>query len=270
MARPSMFSRDYEKRMKRRRLNIILVILILISASYFGGKYYLNKNNINISIFKSKKTAENKTEDKKQVENVQQDKPKEAQSDPAPVENKTDKIQYKSMDGKMYDIELAIKGDSKEITSLKEETGSVKYDISQDKKSIVFEDKASNDIILGTVDGSFKKISRDSYKTVTTDKTYSKDKILGWFPEFIWAQNPKFTSDGRVVYISDLPFIKRDSNMYIWTVNIDGSNHKRIGEFKGDVNSAVYEGLDSDGSLKIKINETLYAVGQGSYKLEKR
>lgn len=279
MARPSMFSKDYEKRMKRRRLNTILFILIIISAAYFGGKYYLNKNNVNISLFKIKKTAENKVnDDKKQAENLQKtqkaeqtQKTEQTQQKPVQVEKKTEKIQYKSTNGKIYEIELVVNdGQVKEIKSLKEETGTVKYDISIDKKFIVFEDKASNDIILGMVDGSFKKISRDSYKSVSKGKIYSKEKILSWYPGFIWAQKPKFTSDGRVVYISDLPYMRNDNDLYVWTVNTDGSNHKRIGTFKGSVDSVTYEGIDSDNSLRVKINENVYAVSQGSYRLEKR
>ncbi|WDU82346.1 hypothetical protein [Caloramator sp. Dgby_cultured_2] len=35
MGKPSIFSKDYEKMMRRRRINITLIILIIISVVYF-------------------------------------------------------------------------------------------------------------------------------------------------------------------------------------------------------------------------------------------
>lgn len=277
MAKPSMFSRNYEKQMRRRKINIILTILIIISAAYFGGKYYIDKNNLNITLFKGKKTADNTPKDSKKAE-PQKEKPQEQQPQQAeqpkdsqpPAENKASVIEYKSPDGRIYNIEVISNGVAKEISGLKEESGTVKYDISSDKQSIAFEDKSLNDIIIGKTDGSFTKISRDSYKTVSTKKVLSKEGILKTYPNFIWAQKPKFTSDGRVVYISDLPYIKNDNDLYIWTVNIDGSNHKRVGEFTGNIDSVSYDGTAEDNSLKIKINNQSYVLPQGSYKVEQR
>lgn len=274
MGKPSIFSSKYEQQMRRRRINIILIILILISAAFFGGKYYLNKNNINITLFSKKKPANeqqikqnvpgNKTGNTKinvPPQTNQQIKPQ----DSAQVLN----YEYKTSNGITYKIEYKINGSSKEFVKLNDPSSLASYDISQDKKYIIFDDTSSNDIVIGDINGGFKKITKPSYTSVSTGNTYKKDTVLSANPQYVWSLKPHFTSDGRAVYISQLPYFKRQGEFYLWVVNLDGSGHRKVGLIGRDISGIAYEGYDSQGNLRVKSGGTVYYLIKGSNVLTK-
>lgn len=276
MGKPSIFSRDYEQRMKRRRLNLILFILLIISAAFFGGKYYLN--NKNIDLFKGRdplKFIENKVEKQKNnKQNVSNATPKGQSNNPQKNQSKTTNISsfdYKTLTGKIYKIQYTISNGVKQITNLIEDTKTVQFDISQDRQKIVFEDKDSGYIMLWDVNGRLLRISRDSYKTKSTGKVLTMESVTRANPWFIWAQKPHFTTDGRVVYISHLPYIKVNGNLYVWSVNLDGSGHTKLGQLSNqdkDIKKISYAGFDSTGNLMIKSQGRIYYVNKGSYELK--
>ncbi|MCX7885624.1 MAG: hypothetical protein N2448_11505 [Caloramator sp.] len=277
MGKPSIFSSKYEQQMKRRRINIILIILIFISASYFGGKYFLNKNNININIniLKNKKITEKKVDNQKR--NISADNtnkkntvPKTKNNINTSVENeKKLSYEYKTANGSVLKINYKVKGDLKEFLNLEDTSSQTFYDISEDKKYIIFDDVTSNDIILADVNGNFKKLTKMNYKSYSTGHTYKKDKILSYNPKYVWSRKPHFTRDGRIVYISQLPYFRKNGKLYLWVVNFDGSDHKKVGFIGNDLNLVTYAGYDSEGNIRIKSNNVIYYLKKNAYYLSK-
>lgn len=280
MGKPSIFSNDYEQRMKRRRINLILFILVIISASFFGAQYYFKQHNITLinmkwpgNIFKSKNEGSNK-ENITAKNNSTAPAPSDVkQSTQQAVPQQSSVIQsydYRAADGTIYKIEYNLINGSKHIVALKEGTNSVFYNISSDKSKIVFEDKASGHIIVADNQGKFTKISKDTYTTKSTGKTLTREAILKANSWFVWADKPYFTMDNRIAYVSHLPYIKQDGNFYVWTVNIDGTGHKKVGQLGKDLNSISYDGYDSSGRLIIKDGSKLYYINKGSYVLSSK
>lgn len=272
MGKPSIFSSKYEQQMKRRRINIILIILILISAAYFGGKYYLNKNNININILKNNKTTEKKTESQNsstQADNVKNTEVPKNNTNTAVENEKILSYEYKTSNGSVLKIDYKVKGDLKEFVKLEDVSSETFYDISEDKKYIIFDDITSNDIILADINGNFKKLTKMSYKSSSTGQTYDKDKILSANPQYVWSRKPHFTKDGRIVYISQLPYFRRQGEFYLWVVKLDGSSHKKVGLIGNDLNVITYDGYDSEGNIRIKSQNAIYYLKKGAYSLSK-
>ncbi|SKA90075.1 hypothetical protein SAMN05443428_11032 [Caloramator quimbayensis] len=274
MGKPSIFSSKYEQQMKRRRINIILIILILISAAYFGGKYYLNKNNININIniFKNRKTTEKKAENQKSNVNIDNTKNTEVPNKNTNTSLENEKIlsyEYKTANGLVLKIDYKVKGDLKEFLKLEDASSQTFYDISEDKKYIIFDDITSNDIILADINGNFKKLTKTNYKSTSTNQTYEKDKILSSNPQYVWSRKPHFTKDGRIVYISQLPYFRRQGEFYLWVVKFDGSGHKKVGLIGNDLNGITYDGYDSEGNIRIKSQNAIYYLKKGAYSLSK-
>lgn len=293
MGRPSIFSNNYKQQRKKRRVNTILFILLIISISFFGGKYYLSKHDIplvnNITNSKIVKDIAHfdwiskiKGKFTKKETNIAV-KPTSPKSTVSAVKittgsaistninnaNKTYEYSYLANDGKNYYVEYLKTGTSIAISGLKDETDTSDYCISKDKSMIVFDVKSDNSIILCNAKGNFTVISRSEYKMKSTGKIITKETVLARYKNYIWAQKPYFTLDGRVVYVSRLPYIRTDNTLYLWSVNIDGSNNKKISKINKDISKISYGGYDNKNRLKVMIDGNQYYIDNGSFMLSK-
>lgn len=269
MGKPSIFSSNYKKQQKRRKLNITLIILIIISAAYFGIKFYMNKNNIKISIFEKKKASQ--SEVTKTNTNSSKTAAKTKVNTKANTNNSSSaqksSYEYKMQDGKTLKLEYAVSDSQKQFVDLVDESGTASYDISSDKQFIVFDDRQSNDIILCDINGNFKKVTDPDYTSKSTGNTYKKDEILKYNTSYIWAAKPHFTNDKRIVYVSSLPYFKKAGQLYLWVMSIDGTGNRKIGQLNDNLSTIQYPGYDSDGNLKIAVDGTTYYLKNGQYNL---
>lgn len=114
MSKPSIFSRDYEQKMKRRKLNIILFLLLLVCLAFFGGRYYLKKNNISIlpDFSKSKKQSVNK--DAQKQSNTKPEDTKPVTPSPSALE-----YSYTLNNKSVIKLEYIANGDAKELKDFK-------------------------------------------------------------------------------------------------------------------------------------------------------
>ncbi|TDT58423.1 hypothetical protein [Fonticella tunisiensis] len=270
MRKPSIFSSNYREQMRRRRINIILIVLILISAVFFGVKYYISND---IKFLKGEKAADiqkGQKNDNKQAPDKSQDNKSQANLQNPGNEQKQAEgknisyYEYKTAEGGTIKVEYTVQADRKEIIGLKEDNSTVSFDISPDKQRIVFEDKASGDIVLGDVNNTFIKIQLKEYISKASGVVIKQESTVKNKPWHIWAQKPHFTSDGRVVYVSHLPFVKKGNNLYLWTVNMDGTGHKFLGKLGYNINNISYDGFDEKGGLKIKDGDKSYYLAPGA------
>jgi hypothetical protein len=267
--------------MRRRRINTILFILILISCGFFGTRYYLEKNNISInldSIFKNsekKISMDNKSsaQEKKPEVTVQSppaQTPPASQQNTSSEENKVLFYEYKLSDGKSLKVEYADNQGKREFKGIKSDNQIPSYDISEDKSRIVFEDNVSKDIIVMDSQGNAKKADYDFYKSKSTGVTITKVNVYKYYPQYIWAAKPHFVPDGGVVFISHLPFVKNYGVLYLWSVGTNGQM-RMVGSLgTKDINAVTYEGYTSDGkSLKIKSGSNSFYFTPGHFQLVK-
>ena len=269
MAKPSIFSRNYEQQMRRRRTNIILVVLIIICASYFGLRYYMDKNGITLFDIKNIKQNSNVTPTPKT------NKPSGITPTPSAGPNTAadtgnQHYEYALSDGRKCIVEYNTTGAAQGFTGIKVDGDDVSYSISGDKKYIVLEDVKSQNIVVGDLSGSFRIISSSSYKSKSTGVVINKAEILKSRPDYSWARKPHFTSDNRIVYISDLPYLKSQGGLYLWIISVNGGLSKMAGQLPAtDISKISYGSYDSTGRLQIIANGSSYYLAPGSYKLVK-
>jgi hypothetical protein len=278
MGKPSIFSKGYDERMKRRRINITLFILILVFAGFFGARYYINEHNINISlkmpwlseIFKDKDSEKKDADKKNNNTSANNNTGKNNTAQPTQPADKVETkfYEYKNAAGKVIKILYNQSSLGNEITGIQSDNEVITSDIFTDKKKIVFEDKSNGSIILTDNTGVSKIISPDSYKSKSSGIVIKKDTILKNNTSYVWAQKPHFTSDGKVVFISQLPYIK-GNDLYMWLIRDDGSI-KMVGKLNStDIQKISYSGFDEKGALKININGDMYYFSPGEYKIKK-
>lgn len=300
MGKPSMFSSNYKQQLKRRRVNTFLFILLLLSISFFGGKYYIDKHDIsifknieNIKIVKNIKNVHipdwwtnlrNKFTKKSTVKTTVKEQATEASAPIAKTKTKTStkadrevinqnqikEYIYTSVAGEKYSAEYEIKDGNFEFIGIKSSANNSDYSISADKSLLVFDIKSKDSIVICNSKGNFNIISRAYYTTRTTHKKLTKEATLSNYKGFVWAEKPYFTLDGRVVYVSRLPFVRSSkTTLYLWSVKLDGSNPVKLSEVGNNIGVISYNGYDSKRRLKVVVDGTVYYLDIGSYMLVK-
>lgn len=281
MRRPSIFSSNYYKVMRRRRIiTILMVFVLIITFSYiFYNKtavnyiekfaLYLKKpfvsNNKQIEdtvpINNELDIKENKTETQENISNTIDIK-----------KNNTNigEYKFKLTDSSIVTLVYEKINNENLFTSLKAENVKVSYDISFDKKQVVFDDPLSSDIWLYKNDGTSIKLNADFYKQRGGEQeTFNKSEVLSNYENYIWAAKPKILKDGRVVYQSNLPWFYNKNNMiYLWVIDNNGQNNRlcmqtnsiELIKYYDDDNNFIIEldgnkyEVDIDNGTKKKIN----------------
>jgi hypothetical protein len=293
MGKPSIFSHDYKERLKKRRINTFLFVLLIICIAFFGGKYYLSRHEVTaINNFKNSKILRKLTDlnlwSKIKGEFSKFDKPVVKQKPPKAVvvpvlpPTKTVTTQggvtalkvtyeysYLTKAGKKIIIKYERQASKVTFIGLNAEDNNSDYDISKEKNAIVFDIKNESSIISCDSKGKFTVLSRGFYTTSKTHKKIMKETVMASYKNYIWAAKPHFTLDGRVTYISRLPYIRNNNTLYLWTVKLDGTNHKKIYMLNEDINKISYAGFDNTNRLIVKVDNTKFYLDNGSYTLVK-
>lgn len=247
MAKPSIFSKDYQKRMKRRKIFIgsTIVLVIVIGGLLVVKKSLTSNTNGNQS---SEVNRENKEEIEKKQEDIVS-VPKE--------ENKKEEtsIEEKSVNGPVVDdtplkIQYEERNGEKLILSVVG-GGTYTYDVSPDKKKVIIIDSKTQDMKTFDIDNGEKNITKANYKT-RSGKTFNKEVILRTYPNQIWNDQGKFIDDNTIAYISNLPYFgSGDLDKYIWVVNLKTGNHKVLMNSKA---KDIKFKDSTNGILKVELN----------------
>ncbi|MBZ4663081.1 MAG: hypothetical protein JG776_763 [Caloramator sp.] len=270
MGRPSIFSKNYEEQMRRRRINITLIILIIIFAAFFYTKYQLNKRGININIADKFSFLKKQEKDIKQDVNINRENKKEEIKDTPKQENKVDETLkeyiYTSNSQRQFKVVYKDENGVKKFVEVKSEGFNVDFDILKDGTKVVFDDKENQNIIVYSIDGTYEDIT---LKTLKTSKyTFEKDKVLQRQKDYIWAEKPHFTSDGKVVFLTKLPYNLTKRGIFIWYANYNGTRLVRLGELSYDINNIKYDGFDENEGLRIISDGKIFVLEKGKYKLK--
>ena len=221
MAKPSIFSRDYEKKMKRRRRRTFIFILLFI---IIGIMIFLkltikdtNFSDVRVKIqawIDSDKPKEEITETTKAEEDVIEPKEEEVK-----IPQKT-YIDLNLANGVILKAEYSeLNGDKKFITI--EEGNGIEFTLSPSAKQILITDK-NQDLRLFDINGVMKDVTKKSYVS-QGGSIFPKEDILKNNPTYIWHSKAKFIDETRIAYVSQMPYFGDAAvNKYIWiydTVN---------------------------------------------------
>ncbi|HEY8892703.1 MAG TPA: hypothetical protein VIM70_20915 [Clostridium sp.] len=230
MKKPSMFSKNYDKEVKRRKRIIILMIIVPI----IGLSIFLT-TNFNGLLSKSKDNKETKevvkgqtnTENPKDLQATVALKAKAKAALKAEADLKANAkggtLLATMPDGKKISVEYNVVAGEKNIKGVISNKD-ILYDISPSKKAIVMQSKSTQDLLYFDVN----KISKDITKKVHTsskNENFSKQDKLKVSPNYIWSINPKFIDEDNIAYVSELPWMNEKSEQYIWKINLKSNVH---------------------------------------------
>lgn len=230
MRKPSVFSRDYEKRMKKRRKVLaaiyILVFLMLgfIAAMITTKSYdFTNLRNRIQTWIDSGNNADNEKAEEN-VENTEQEQIEEPKVEEKNIEirlgdNRLIVCEYEEKDGKVY------------YKGIKNAPEGLEVSLSPNKESLLLVDEKQNIKIFNTK-GEETDLTKGSY-TAPDGEVFNKDKILETYQEYFWSKEAKFINDEKIAYVSNVPYFGYDLNKYIWIIDIKSKEHKTLWNSKG-------------------------------------
>ncbi|MCI1715815.1 hypothetical protein [Clostridium sp.] len=249
--KPSIFSKDYEKKMKQRRIKIFIIsaaciVLIILIGVYLTGALKDVLNDVG-------KKAQNPV--------VQNQKITKTPAKPQTSENKTEKTQYtvQLSSGKSVNLIYENKNNSKAFKDITPKDANVVYSISPSGKNVVLFDGKIQSMLLFDINGKKQDITNPQYIS-STGSVVSKDGQLSSDPNYIWCSSPKFIDDNNIAYISQLPWIGKTSK-YIWIENIKDKSHLMVQSVEGE---DIKFGDSTDKGLTVVVDgKTMYLTASG-------
>lgn len=252
MAKTSIFSNKYEKKMRRRRFvrNILILVALVAVVGLAVYKPLMNK----INEVRLKVEQENIQKETPPVENPVVTAPgtetpgagTPAGETPvpgagvpeAPAGNTFRVTLNSGLEVSLpYDVV-----DGKNVFRQVVETDTYAGDVSPTRALAVIIDKVTQESFLVDEQGTLKEITFKVYKS-KSGAQQTREQAMARKPGIVWAQTPKFLDEGRVVYLSVAPWFKEEKYLWVYTIGTDA--HKSFQSIKGT--DVVLTGLTEKG-----------------------
>jgi hypothetical protein len=251
VAKPSIFSKDYQKRMRRRRTGfavLIIAAVIVAAVAFITGKNYLSKNNQqqanNTSTAENAKDANSTTSTDKNTTDV-----KEAETP------KEEGFEFKLADGTSLKAVYTTTGTVKKFQYVSPKEKNVNFSINPTGDKIIVFDSGAQSIMLIDAAGKVQDITNQAY-TSSKGTVFKKENVLSSYKNYIWCSSPAFISDTKVAYISQLPYFQKTTE-YVWTVDLTTNKHKQVSNVSGE--KITFGKLESKG-LAMNVDGSVYYI----------
>ena len=230
MAKPSIFSRDYEKIMRKRkkRRNIIVLLSVLIlTVSIIIIKYDMQKISAtfkNIAFSKELRLSNFRTE------NIN-----------LPIDD--------------YIVTLKVVGnnDNLEIVDIKCDKDLISIDINKDRVLIIDDNQK---IYLINAKKEIIDLTLDEYATQSGERV-SRSEMLNNNSNYLWHTNGKIVNDEKIAYVTNIPEFNGELQQCIAVVTVDDNAHNINESLKGD--SVKLYKSDENG-LKVEIDGNIMYI----------
>ena len=247
MKRPSMFSKNYDKEIKKRKKIIILLIItpivglgifLITDFNALLDKGISMKNGINnILLNKSKDTKEEEKDKAAQVKKESEEVAKEPsiaeKTEPVKEEATTKNETFVATlsDGQKINIEYSEAGSEKSIVGVSN-SKDISYDISPSKKAIVVQNVKNQDMLYIDVNQVSKDITKKVYVS-SRNVPFTKQEKIKKSPDYVWSITPRFIDEDNIAYVSELPWMNEKKIQYIWKVNLKNNAHVQVQRTSG-------------------------------------
>ncbi|MCY6355417.1 hypothetical protein [Clostridium sp. ZS2-4] len=236
MAKPSMFSKDYDEKMRRRKkikgiFTVIAVLVVVIGMVLFSSNI---GNSINIGIDKANNKINDKSKNavKDEVKQQQSTKTQKKNENKNEVDTNKKTQVIKLSNGEEIKLIYSMINNQRQYIEILSKT--IQYSVSPTKKRVVLLEKNTQNIIFIDEMGNVKDITKKEYVS-TKGTVFNKDSILKDNPGYIWSCLPKFIDDNNVIYVSQLPWFNRGEDKFIWRYTISTNVHNQIITEGGEV-----------------------------------
>ena len=227
MKKPSIFSKDYEKIMRKRKRKKIIIGILSICII---GILVTEVANYDFSKLKDRLQAwvdeDKKTDDKEQL--VQTDEANESSEVQEPMVEETPVEKYLDVTISDTPISFKLKEENSEtlIESVKEVPENYYIYIGNNGKDAVVLDPNQN-INIVYANGEIKNVTLEQY--VGPDgEIYIKDNIRALYQGYIWHSTPVQISENKIAYITNIPYFGYNLNKYISVIDINMNTHFTI------------------------------------------
>lgn len=296
MSKPSIFSKDYEKLMKKRKRKII--IFCFLGVCVIGGitarliykpiNFTEVKNNLQAWVDSDTEfntladntdnkgaetipeTEEYSDSSEKQDESALTDEMTEDVDAPVPEDAVSEET---SADDNSF-MELTLNNGNVIKASYSENDGEKKFvsaenlgenesfDISEDGKHLLVSD-SSQDIMLFNIEGESQIISKDRYIS-TKGGIFTKENTLAVQPDYLWNAQPKFLDNDSIIYITNRPYFgSAANNEYLWITNITDGSDRILWELAAET---IEMGDKTDDGQQVMVDgENYYIARDGSF-----
>lgn len=263
--KPSIFSKDYEKKIRMIRIRRITIVLVLIAICIIG---YLNySKNINLSAIKNniKSAFTFNTKKKGKVQNKKTTaivKKPNTKSKTKPAASKEQSYTVKMSNGDEIKAVYGVKDNSANFKYILPIDSKVDFSISPSGKAIVFYDKDAQSILYMGGDGNTTDITKNDYKSESDGTVYTKADELKKVPSFVWCTSPKFIDDNTVAFVSQLPYLNQNGQQYIWIYNITTKEYNCL--YNNAAGSIKFDKLTDKGLTVMLDNNTKFLKSDGT------
>lgn len=256
MVKPSIFSKDYDRKMKTRKRRIIIAaVLIVLAVIVVGAFSVVSLKGAFKDLSKSNNTAQSaKSTPAKNTP---------AKNTEAKPKNKTSENSYSVQlsDGKTAKAVYEVSNGSKVFKSVTLDGGNAIYDISPSKKDVIIYDEKAQSMVLLDTDGNKQDVTNPQY-TSTNGNVITKNDQLASDPNYVWCSGPKFLDDNNIAYISQLPWIGKTTK-YVWIESLSNKNHVLIQGIEGE--NIKLDKITDKGLTVISDDKTVYLKADGSF-----
>jgi len=229
LAKPSIFSKDYERRMKRRKTKIIFAIslaIVVIVVIIFNSKI----KNLDLTNVRDQMQAW--VDSDKQKEDVPESvDSEEIEETKNPAEVEKTYVNINISEGIVAKAEYIEEQGKKKFVSVDPIDG-VSFNISPLKEQIIFVDKSQN-LKLVSTEGVIRDLTKNVYVS-QSGISYQKDKALIDTPAYIWHSQGKFIDDSKIVYVSELPYFGNSGQkQFVWLYDLATNSDRPLWNLVG-------------------------------------
>ncbi|NFA61534.1 tRNA (guanine-N1)-methyltransferase [Clostridium sporogenes] len=263
MAKPSIFSKDYERRMKRRKRRTFFSVIVIILISLV---VIFTNNGIGKKIKISLNQIKEETKAEEEHKNKQQEQKENKNKNAATVKKESEVSKDNNIEVQLEDnikIKLIYIEDSnknKTIKSIDLNKNNLLYDINPSKNLIVVTNPKTQNIYLVNLNGEKQDITNKQY-TSTSGTTFQKDAILASKQDYFWGVLPKFIDNDNIAYVSQLPWFNKTTK-YVWMYNIKNKTHLYNQNISGE--DIKFDKLTEKGLTVVSDSKTLFLKADGS------
>lgn len=269
MAKPSMFSNNYEKQMRRRRNILIFSLIVILGILFFF--FFAQKGSFLKKVKDNFISMVTKKEDKKVVE-PQKNVGTESS------ETKTEVIENKVIENKVLKKDVIFINDEKvtltindnKIESVESSKGYYSYDLSPSKTSGVAYNKINQNTYFFDVQGNMKDITYKQYVS-TKNTIFNKETILNNNRNFIWMKTPRFIDDTNIAYLSQVPWFKQQQYLWIYNTNNPNYNSYKFIDYNGDFTKGQnieFKDITEKG-LEMTVDDKAYYITSSGVQIKK-
>ncbi|WP_288221995.1 hypothetical protein [uncultured Clostridium sp.] len=231
MRKPSIFSRDYERQMRKRRKRIFLVSLLgILLIGLLFAKIAMSSINM--------ETLRNKVQNWIDEDNNIQENPivKEEISEEEEPKEETPKEELKTMDlvikeGIILKAEYEETNEGLKFKGIKDTPNNIYYALNPNRNLILTIDE-KQDMKIFNIDKKEASINKDKY-IAPNGEIFNKESVLQSYEGYLWNVEAKFIDNTKIAYISNLPYFGYNLSKYIWIVDLNDNSHKTLWNSKG-------------------------------------